>query len=367
VGRPAGGSGGSLIGVRPQPGQRAGPGAGRAPWRGALVLAPAACWPFVAARASGGRAWEEATLVAATAVALATAGAVARRWPAAVPALVVVVAAVLAGAAGRRVADPAPLGGPFGYVNATGAFFFLASAAGVGLAASARRPAVRVGGAVAALGFAFVPVAARTAAAVLVVPLPAIALLLGQTRPRLAVAVLGAGLVAVVGVTAALGATASGAVRGCDVPAHCPASVGRFHREAARLLGGERLALWRDAVRAAARHPVFGVGPGRFAAASPTAADPDLRHGHSLFLERAAEEGLPGLATLLAPFAWAFARLARRATPAALVAAGTLAGAGALGAIDYVFRFPALPLALAALVGAGLAAPGRAGSERRSS
>ena len=63
--------------------------------------------------------------------------------------------------------------------------------------------------------------------------------------------------------------------------------------------------------------------------------------------------------------AWAFARLAANPRPEAVTALASVALAGAAihACVDYVWHFPAVLLAAAALVGTGLV-PGRAGSDR---
>ena len=73
-----------------------------------------------------------------------------------------------------------------------------------------------------------------------------------------------------------------------------------------------RMALWHDAIDLTIRHPVTGVGIGRFAVASPVAAaDPDRRHAHQEYLETAAETGLLGGVLLVGLFVWATARTGR--------------------------------------------------------
>jgi hypothetical protein len=102
--------------------------------------------------------------------------------------------------------------------------------------------------------------------------------------------------------------------------------------------------------------PLVGVGPGRFAAESPTAAsDPDLRQAHNEFLQSGAESGVLGYILIVSLVLWGFAALGtsseRLSGP--LAAAG-LAILGIHASIDYVLHFPAVALAVAAVVGTGL-------------
>ena len=71
-----------------------------------------------------------------------------------------------------------------------------------------------------------------------------------------------------------------------------------------------RFAIWRDALALWKQYPLFGVGPGgfhwnypAFLQASP-AADPNLLHAHSVWLEYATGWGVVGLAWLAALIGW---------------------------------------------------------------
>jgi O-antigen ligase len=88
--------------------------------------------------------------------------------------------------------------------------------------------------------------------------------------------------------------------------------------------------LWRFAVHQIANHPLLGAGIGKWSSRAVFDAnfhDPMLLHAHNLFLDRALETGLPGLAAfvaLLASVAIVFRRMARSGDPgaAAIGAAG---------------------------------------------
>ena len=113
----------------------------------------------------------------------------------------------------------------------------------------------------------------------------------------------------------------------------------------------------------AADEPVFGVGPGFFAQASPTAlADADARWAHSAYLQVGAETGVIGAALLGLVLLWVFGALYRSRQDERLIVIGTAAvtALAVHAAINYVAHFPALVI-IAALL-AGLASA-RAGSE----
>jgi O-antigen ligase len=118
-----------------------------------------------------------------------------------------------------------------------------------------------------------------------------------------------------------------------------------------------RLELWHDALVIVGEHPVTGAGLDRFEELSPTArSDRDARWAHHEFLQLGAETGVPGLALMVALFAWGFVRLAAGApSTGRAIAAGGLAAAGMAASVDYVFHFAAVPIAAAVLLGAGVA------------
>jgi O-antigen ligase len=122
-------------------------------------------------------------------------------------------------------------------------------------------------------------------------------------------------------------------------------------------VGGNRANLWRDSVNLLTENPVTGVGPGRFKTESPTAAsDRDLRWAHSVFLQSGAEFGIVGLVLALCLAMWPLARLATLPwSPAVAIAVGAVAALLVHACIDYVMRFPEVPLATAALVGYAIA------------
>ncbi|MFB3739104.1 MAG: O-antigen ligase family protein, partial [Candidatus Velamenicoccus archaeovorus] len=237
-----------------------------------------------------------------------------------------------------------PLGGPFGYRNATGAFYAQAAIAGLLLAATVRWLPVRLVAFLAAGGFALVAVIGSSAAAASLAVVPIALLALGgRVWARVSVAVAGVLVLLVLAGTVVLGAT------------YRPGSDG----EVVRALSERRLVLWHESLRLIADHP-GGVGPGRFRDVDPTARrDADARWAHNEFLQQGVELGWAGLVLTVLLFAWGFARLLVRPDPDVAVGLGAaaLAALGIHASVDYVLHFAAVPLTAAALVGTAQAAP----------
>ena len=128
-------------------------------------------------------------------------------------------------------------------------------------------------------------------------------------------------------------------------------SSGPAARSSARLASvspDSRLALWSVAWDTARRHPLIGAGAGSFETewlAHRTQAT-DTRFAHSVFLEAAAEGGLPGLAltaaVLLGPLV-AAVRLRRR--PGVCLAAGAYAVFVIHASFDWDWELPAVTAA----------------------
>lgn len=324
-------------------------------WTGA-AFAAAVAWTFVSAAASGGDPAPVALTFVIAAAGLFASHLIARFRPWIVPVAVMGGGIATGVYAGKDLLDSFPLSGPFGYVNARSAVFMLAAIGGAMFAAASRSTAGRALGTMAALGLAAVPFGSRTvAAAGLVVAAPALALIV-RRRAALVFGVITALAIAgsiVVGTT----------YRSTVVPLtqcgpsgeHCSREAGGLQSAAVRLLGEARPRLWRESLVIAADHPLTGVGPGRFASASATAEDPDLRRAHNAFLQQAAEGGLPAFVALVAIFGMGFALLAGPGGPVAALAAAGLASTAILSSIDYVLHYPAVVAMASSLVGAGTA------------
>jgi O-Antigen ligase len=243
-----------------------------------------------------------------------------------------------------------PLSGPFGYRNAVAAFLVQASVAALMLAvastAGAPRVVAAVLGSVVAVWLAWLAVqnASTAAFALGLIPLSLFSFA-GRRGARFGVIASGVALTVVLAATVGLGAT------------YRPGS----ESFATRALTERRLELWSEALDILAEHP-GGVGVGGFATTAPTAIrDGDARWAHQEFLQVGVELGWAGLALVVLLFVWGFARLALHPRPDAYVALGaaSLAALGIHASVDYVWHFPAMPLAAAALVGAAQAAPRR--------
>ncbi len=240
-----------------------------------------------------------------------------------------------------------PLGGPFGYRNASGAFLAAAAVAWLMTGGALRRwPAIVVTVAVALAPSA---VAVRSAEAAAVVGLAFVALaiaLVGPRASRVAIAAMAAVFVVSLSATVWLAATYD--------PTAGPTGVAERLVDAG--LTERRLALWHDAWDATTAEP-RGNGLGTFARVSPTArSDRDAFQAHHEFLERGAELGVLGLLLMVAVFGWAFVRLLAVPRPDAVTALGAAAVAvvGAHACVDYVLHTPAVVLVVAALFGTAL-------------
>lgn len=314
---------------------------------GLTLFAAAAGWTFVAARLSGGRPEPVAALFVACGFAWAAGKATATRHRLLVPGAVVVAAAALALYSPESILSRAPLAGPFGYANAKGAFFVQAALAGLMVAVGSRRIPGRAVGVAAAVAFAAVPIlTGSNLAAVLVLALPAVALVVTSTKgARIATTAFGTLVVLALVTTILLGV------------AYRPGSPSGVDRAVDALLSERRPALWADALTIIRDRPVTGVGPRRFQLSPVVESDRDARWAHNGFLQQGAEAGVIGLALLVILFAWGFVRLG--STPGAdrltALSGAALAALGVHACIDYILHFPAVPITAAALVGVGAA------------
>lgn len=233
--------------------------------------------------------------------------------------------------------------GPFGYSNANAQLAVQGAAAAAMVLVLARRRAVRIAAGVWGAGLALAPLATASwggvAAAVVLVAASAGAILVGvEGRWRTAYLVAPLGLiVAVVLMTVTLGV---GHLQGGTTP-----------HLAATTLTHRRIDLWSDAVQITTQHPVSGIGPGRFGEVSRTAmANPDTSEAHSMWLEAAAELGVPGAVLIAALWCWGMSRLGRQGAPG-LVAVGSSTALLVQAGIDYVADFWPIVITVALLLG----------------
>ena len=160
----------------------------------------------VTVNASRGDRSQLLLLLVACAGALAAGRALGTAHPALVPAAVIAVAAAVAIGNLATLTGTGPLGGPFGYENATGAFFAQAAIACVLATVATRRAPLVVFGTAGALAFAMLAVSSSAAAAVsLGVALVALPVIVRPRWARPAVLVAGLLFVTVLAATIALG------------------------------------------------------------------------------------------------------------------------------------------------------------------
>ena len=70
-----------------------------------------------------------------------------------------------------------------------------------------------------------------------------------------------------------------------------------------------RLDLWRDCLTVVEAHPVFGVGPANWRVIASSYGWPEGKSAHSVWMETAAEVGVPGVMALMSFFGLAMIRL----------------------------------------------------------
>lgn len=313
---------------------------------GFVLLAALVGWILLVSSVSGGDARPTIGLLLIVGAIYALARLLGRQERSLGPMLLLAVALGVAVVSRGEILTSAPLSGPFGYVNATAAFFGQASLAGFLVSLGSTSPVARTTGLVSAVGFAGVVLASGSLAALgLLVLLPLVAITVTAWRgARAAVSTC-----AILFGIALLGTISLGA-------AYEPGAVMVGPQ---RLLTQRRLALWSEALEITAERPLLGVGPGRFQAVSPTAlADRDARWAHQEFLQVGAETGVVGLVLLTGVFVWGFARLfvgPRDAVTA--LGAAALAALGIHACLDYVLHFAPVPIAGALLAGGAVSRP----------
>jgi O-antigen ligase len=314
---------------------------GRADRVGLLLTVGLVGWLTLAGALSEEPALAPAALAAGAAVAFAVGRASAARWRERPALAVVLVAAVLLAWAWPDVVDGRPMGRPLGYANATAALAVQAVAAASILAASSRTRTMRIIGVAAAAAFAAVPfVLGSIAGALLASVVIAVGAFgrLRRWRPLSAVALAVAFFSILLG-TVALGATYENDGRASLIEV---------------VLSERRPALWKDALQQIGREPILGVGIGRFDDESQVArSDRDARWAHHEFLQVSAESGLVGGLLLVALVVWAIATTGRDGVdpPRAAIAAAAVAALAVHSCVDYVLRFPIVPVCAAFLLG----------------
>lgn len=317
------------------------------PAAGILVLGAAATWWVVSGFDEGSRAADSVGLILGVALALTVSWVVATRWPSVVLTGIVGACAAVVLADAEASLRSGPTQGPFGYANATAAFAAQACVAAILLFVVAHGP-LRVIGAIAAIAFVPLVFLTRSWSVALLLPVVLGASLVAERwrGGRAAVALCGGLFVTALAATVVIGA------------AGVPEEGGPLDRVVDATITEERVALWNDALRIVARHPVLGVGPGGFAFASATAvSDADLGWAHNEFLQAGAEAGLLGYGLAAGLFLWGFAAIGGGSWGRVMaVSAAGLAVLGVHACVDYVLHFPFVAIAGAAVLGAGLGA-----------
>ncbi|WP_370667371.1 O-antigen ligase family protein [Streptomyces sp. IBSBF 2507] len=312
-----------------------------------LVLAACASWSLITAAARDGR--PEGVLLAVLAVA---AGYAAGRIGGALLPVAAPGAAALAGVA-LTVAVPhlAPgprITAPLGHAGATAALLTLSAGAACCGAWAGGVPAARVALRLLAVGTAVTAaVLGSVVGCVACVLVLLCSLAAGRVRRR------GAGI-AGLGLAAGLVTGLGWAVPGGFGPDGFAASL-------EGQLTSHRVRLWSDALDLLRGDPALGVGPGRFGALSPTAAEAPSSDGrpHSAVWQQAAEQGVVGVVLLAAAFGWVLYALWRspRPTPVVLTAGVALTGLAAIAAVGNALSFTAVPLGAGLLAGLATARP----------
>ncbi|MGH2791294.1 MAG: O-antigen ligase family protein [Actinomycetota bacterium] len=315
---------------------------------GLALIAMSLVWVRVSAGSSEREAGPATTLLLIVALCYVGGRLIGSVVPAAVPLLISGVAVALLVVNPADVLGDGPLQGPFGYNNATGAFYaqaaFAAAAAGVVL------PRLRSLGFLVAAVCAAVPFAIGSlAAGAAVVVLAPLATLARNRSGARGVIALGAALwLAVLGATILLGATHTNTDRDSGLAAVVNDT-----------LSARRPALWHDALVMIEREPLSGVGPQGFEKSSPVAlSDRDARWTHNEFLQFGAETGLPGLLLAIGLIAWTLVRLS--VSPrhhVAVLGSLALVALAIHACIDYIWHFPIVVAVAAALAGSATAAP----------
>lgn len=297
-----------------------------------------AAWIVVTAAVQAGNPLPQVALLAGATAAYAVGRRRGGRRPVFVAAVIVL--AILAGTvlSGPSAFSGGPLAPPLGYANANGAMVALGAAAAAIMATVANLEVVRQPAAVLAIVMLTLAGVNTSRAAIALTAGILVAAVVARWLSRW-VALVAPLLIAVaVTSTIVLGLT------------HGSPTVPPLKDS----LTGRRMVLWQEAIEITAGEPVFGVGPGMFAETSPTAlADADARWAHSVYMEAAAETGIPGALLLGALLLWTFGALYRSRQDSRLVVIGTAAvTAFAIhAAIDYVASFPAVVLIAAILAG----------------
>lgn len=323
---------------------------------GILLFAAAATWTVWSASIAGGAPVPTIAVMLGAAAALVI-GRFGRLGPWLVPSVVAGTILLMVIPFLPDVLTGRPGSGPLGYANANAALLLQAAIASLMIGWGSRSSAIRRAATAVAVGIWVVIVTSGSVAAGWLLSLPLLVAWLPAARTRTfrrLVPVCAAVLLVALASTWIVAAVGEDAERrGPDEPL------------AAMVLGDRRTVLWHTALVLMLEHPFVGVGPAKFReAAGPAAADEDARYTHNEFLQQGAETGIAGLLLMVAVFLYGFARLWWVAHPSRVTAfaATALAVLGVHATLDYILHFPAVPIAAALLVGAGISVDARSPS-----
>ncbi|MFG2631573.1 O-antigen ligase family protein [Streptomyces sp. NPDC048473] len=316
---------------------------------GAVILAACAIWSLISA--AGRETGPEGVLLALLAVAAGFAcGRICGTLLPVATATVAAVGALLMGLLSRHgmpgataTVDTAP-----GHAGAAAALLVLAAGAACCAAAAARQAPLRFTLRLLALGTACAALALRSVAG--------FAAALGVLLCSLAAARMRQRLLGLAGL-----ALATGLVVGTSWAVAADALPQGLMVSLKGPLTTNRVLLWQDALELAGRHPVLGVGPGRFAELSPTMEQTAHSDGkpHSAPLQQAAEQGVVGVVLLGSAFGWLLYVLWRspRTTAVVLTAGAALTALAVLASVGNALSFT--PVTAGAGLLAGLASARR--------
>lgn len=311
----------------------------------ALGFALVAGWTMIAALGRDANPGPQLGLLAGGLAAYVT-GRAASRLPDALPHACAALAGVVAAAV---VTSPdglsgEALAGPLGYGNANGALCAVGAGAALVAGLSRSRTAGRVAGVLAGCGLTGLAILTRSTTAAVVCAALVLAYCLLCWRPSAGRSVPALGAMSVLLVLLATVALGIQQQNESNTPSGVSAA-----------LSERRLVLWSESLDLLEREPARGVGPDRFQKESPTAvADEDARWSHSVWLQQAAETGLPGLVLALGLAATLLLRVRAEGwedlgVPA--MGAATMTGVLVHSSLDYVLHFWPVVVASALLLG----------------
>ncbi|MFW6034408.1 MAG: O-antigen ligase family protein [bacterium] len=305
---------------------------------GILLVAAFVAWTVVSAAVRGADPAPQLAVLAVATAAYLAGRARGRERPVFVAGAIVasiLVVTVLSGPSAVSGGTSEPLG----YANANGALFTLGVAAAAIIAVVAHEEPVRRPAGV--LAVVLLALAATMSAAATV--LSAAVMLVAFTVHRFGRWVVLTGPVLVISAIATTIVLAF---------THDPRPL----RALERGLSERRTILWHEALEMISDNPVFGVGPGMFSEASPTALrEEDAAWAHSAYLQVGAETGVVGLLLFLALLLWAFGALYLSSQDLRLIviAAAGMTAVAVHAAIDYLAHFPGVVAVAALLIGLG--------------